>query len=75
MPFLSNMGLVKLSSLMVHEPRDDGAVAIGLRFHCSWDEEHGMGLRTVETTIEAIGTDFVALDSRLEEWPQFHSGG
>jgi hypothetical protein len=69
------VGLVKLSSLVVHEPRDDGAVAIGLRFHCSWDEEHGMGVRAVGTTIEAIGTDFVALDSRLEEWPEFHSGG
>src|SRR5262249_51765376 len=52
------MRLVKLSSLMVHEPREDGAVAIELRFHCSWDEEHAMGLRAVGSTIEAIGTDF-----------------
>jgi hypothetical protein len=58
------MRLVKLSSLMVHEPREDGAVAIGLRFHCSWDEEHGLGLRAVGSTIEAVGTDFVALDSQ-----------
>jgi hypothetical protein len=65
------MRLVKLSSLMVHEPREDGAVPIGLRFYCSWDEEHGMGLRAVGSTIEAVGTDFVALDSRQDEWPEF----
>src|SRR6185312_727209 len=46
------MRLVKFSSLMVHEPREDGAVAIGLRFHCSWDEEHALGLRAVGSTIE-----------------------
>jgi hypothetical protein len=63
--------LVKFSSLMVHEPREDGAVAIGLRFHCSWDVEHALGLRAVGSAIEAIGTDFVALDSRSNEWPGF----
>jgi hypothetical protein len=67
------MRLVKLSSLMVHEPRDDGAIAIGLRFHCSWDEEHGMGLRAVGSTIEAVGPDFVALGSRGGEWPGFQA--
>lgn len=65
------MRLVKLSSLMVHEPREDGAVAVGLRFHCSWDEEHGLGLRAVGSTIEAVGTDFVALDSGQDEWLEF----
>ncbi len=65
------MRLVKLASLMVHEPREDGAVAIGLRFHCSWDDEHGLGLRAVGSALEAIGTDFVALDSRADEWPEF----
>ena len=65
------MRLVKLSSLMVHEPREDGAVVIGLRFHCSWDVEHGLGLRAAGSTIEAVGTDFVALDSGSNEWPEF----
>jgi hypothetical protein len=67
------MRLVKLSSLIVHEPREDGAVAIGLRFQCSWDEEHAMGLRAVGSTIEAVGSDFVALDSRADEWPEFRA--
>jgi hypothetical protein len=65
--------LVKLSGLMVHEPRDDGAIAIGLRFHCSWDEEHGLGLRIVGSTIEAVGPDFVALGSRGGEWSGFRA--
>ena len=63
------MRLVKLGGLIVHEPRADGAVPIGLRFECSWDEEHAMGLRVVGSTIEAVGTDHVALDPRLDEWP------
>ncbi len=57
------MRLVQLNSLMVHEPRDDGAIPIGLRFHCSWNEEDAMGLRVVGPNIEAVGTDSsVALD-------------
>jgi hypothetical protein len=67
------MRLVKLSSLVVHEPREDGAIAIGLRFHCSWDEEHAMGLRAVGSGIEAVGSDFVALDSRGSGWPEFQA--
>lgn len=63
--------LVKLSGLMVHEPREDGAVPIGLRFHCSWDEEHGLGLRAAGPTIEAVGTDFTALSPQGDEWPGF----
>ena len=66
------MPLIELASLMVHEPRDDGEVPIGLRFHCSWDVEHGLGLRAVGPSIEAVGADFVALSPRGGgEWPGF----
>jgi hypothetical protein len=68
------MPLVEPSGLLVHEPREDGAIAIGLGFHCSWDVEHGLGLRAVGTTIEAIGLGSVARASRGEgEWPEFRA--
>ncbi|MGC8641540.1 MAG: DUF6985 domain-containing protein [Isosphaeraceae bacterium] len=65
--------LVKLGSLMVHEPRADGTVPIGLRFRCSWNEEDGMGLRVLGESIEAIGSDSVALDPGINEFPDFGS--
>jgi hypothetical protein len=67
------MRLVRLSSLMVHEPREDRAVAIGLRFHCSWDEEHALGLRVMGSTIEAVGSDWVALDPGCDGWPELRA--
>ena len=64
------MRLVQLNGLFVHEPRDDGAIPIGLRFHCTWNEEDAMGLRVAGTILETVGTDFVALDPDLIDWPE-----
>jgi hypothetical protein len=59
---------IKLSGIVVHEPRKDGTVPIGLRFHCQWDEEHGLGVRVVGQEIEAVGMDEVALCADVPGW-------
>lgn len=64
--------LVGFGSFLVHEPREDGTVPVGLRLDCDWDVEHGLGVRVVGLEIEAIGMDQVALFPDHIEWPGFH---
>ena len=67
------MPLIKLSSLLVHEPREDGAVPIGLRFSCSWDLEHGLGLRAVARRSRlSVPTQWPSI-ADAKEWPEFQS--
>lgn len=63
--------LIQLASMLVHEPREDGSVPIGLSLYCDWDPEHGLGVRVVGCRVEAVGTDYVALSPDLQEWPDW----
>jgi hypothetical protein len=45
---------IELVSVQLYEPRDNGDVPIGLMFECSWDEEHGVGVRLNSTSVEKV---------------------
>jgi hypothetical protein len=64
--------LVQFGSILVHEPRSDGTVPVGLRFDCDWDVEHGLGVRIAGLDIETVGTDEVALSPDLNQWTDSH---
>ncbi|MBE0534563.1 MAG: hypothetical protein IH624_02760 [Phycisphaerae bacterium] len=50
-----------LLSIRVHEPRDDGIAPLALHCDCTWDPEHGLGIRLKGAQIETVGTDEVAI--------------
>jgi len=54
--------LVCLHTLNIHQIADTGAPYVGYQFHCTWDEEHGLGILMHGTRpVEVGGADTAIL--------------
>jgi hypothetical protein len=53
--------LISFGSITVHEPNKKGVCELGLSFGCSWEEEHGLGVRLRNNKVVEVGYAEVAL--------------
>jgi hypothetical protein len=47
--------LMHLQGVKVYTSPASGAIALGLGFHCSWEQEHGLGVRWRAGDVEEVG--------------------
>jgi hypothetical protein len=52
--------LITFTRVLVQPDDGDEPVALGLNFHCSWEEEHGLGVRWRNGKVEEVGYADVA---------------
>lgn len=64
LPKLASSGglrnLIRLERVEIHEAEEDGCAYVGLAFECSWDEDHGIGVRLCRDQVVEIGESGVA---------------
>ncbi len=47
--------LIGLNIIHIHAPTQDNTPCIGFEFGCTWDSEHGLGIKMHGTQVVAIG--------------------
>lgn len=48
--------LMTFQTLRIFRAEETGELSVGLGFHCSWEQEHGLGVRWRDGKVEDVGT-------------------